>query len=222
MSRGEEMKRRLIKQFWNKPVLAAELSTLGEELDEIDAVLYDLQFNRWIDTGAGVQLDGIGEIVGRDRIISNAISLPFFGFYGQPAALGFEEGRFRDSGEAWQASTVLNDPEYRLILWAKVFKNISGGTTEDTIKSMTYIFGVDTVVVEDAGNAKIRLGIGRRLTPAEIVTMRAYNLFIRAGGVGMKYAVQYNKDAYFGFLGQKSAKSFDEGEFADIMDLEEQ
>ena len=219
MSKSDEMKQLLIKHFWGKPVLAAELEALGEELDEITAELDRLREERWIETGIGKQLDGIGEIVGRDRIIANAISLPFFGFYGQPNALGFEVGRFRDSGEAWQAATVLQDPEYRLILWAKVFKNITQGTAEDTIKSLTYIFQIDTVVVEDAGNAKIMLGIGRYLTAAELVMVKAYNLFIRAGGVGMKWAVMYNKDNYFGFLGQKNAKTFDVGEFADMVDL---
>ncbi len=217
MSLADDMKSHLIKQFHEKPILYAELEALGEELEEAQSELERLREERWIDTGHGVQLDGIGQIVGRDRLIANAISLPFFGFYDQPNALGFEEGRFRDSGEAWQESTTLEDPEYRLVLWAKVFKNISQGTNEDTIKSLTYIFKVDTVTVDDAGNAKIIIGIGRRLTLAEIVTLKAYDLFIRAGGVGMKYAVQYDKDCYFGFLGQKNAKGFEEGKFADMI-----
>lgn len=221
MSKSDEMKSHLIKQFWGKKVLAAELEALGEEFDDILTACKALRGERWIDTGVGVQLDGIGEIVGRDRIIANAIALPFFGFYGQPNILGFEVGRFRDSGEAWQASTVLGDSEYRLILWAKVFKNITKCTFEDTIKSLTFIFSVDTVIVEDAGNAKIRIAIGRRLTAAEIVTIRAYSLLIRAGGVGIKYVVMYVKDGYFGFLGQPNALGFEEGEFADIIEVEE-
>ena len=214
------MKNKLISQFHGKNILAAELDALQEELDEIFSVLDDLKNKRWIDTADGVQLDGIGTIVGRDRIIANAIVLPFFGFFDQPAALGFEEGRFRDSGESWQASTTLDDPEYRFVLWAKVAKNISQGTTEDTIRSLKYIFNVDTIVVDDVGNAKINIGVGRNLTRAEIVLMQAYNLMIRAGGVGMKYAVEYDKDSYFGFLGQKNAKTFEVGKFADLIDLE--
>ena len=81
------------------------------------------------------------------------------------------------------------------------------------------IFDVPVVVVEDAGNAKIRLGIGRRLTTAELLLIKAYNLFIRAGGVGLKYVVQYDADGYFGFYGQPRALGFDEGSFADIVEL---
>ena len=86
----KEMLEKLISQFHDKPVLAAELKALGEEFDEFVKAFDELANHRWIDTGYGVQLDGIGDIVGRDRTIENAIQLPFFGFFDQPEALGFE------------------------------------------------------------------------------------------------------------------------------------
>lgn len=209
----------VISQFTDKPVLAALLNALGEEMDELDKAFADLAQKRWIDTGSGVQLDGIGQIVGRDRVIANAVALPFFGFFGQPSALGFEEGVFRDSGQAWQASTTLGDAQYRFILWAKVFKNTSQCTQEDTVQSLRYVFDAENAVVEDAGNAKIRVGVGARLSPADLVLMKAYNLLIRGGGIGLLYAVQYESGNYFGFQGQPRAKGFDEGTFADMIDL---
>lgn len=217
---SERMEKHLISQFQELPNIRAVLQALGEELNELRLAFKMLATERWIDTGEGKQLDGIGEIVGRDRYLENAISLPFFGFYGQPAAMGFEQAPFRDSGQSWQATTKLSDNEYRPVLWAKVFKNTSHCTHEDTIAMLKTIFKIGVVVVEDVGNAKIRIGVGRRLTAAELVLIKAFNLFIRAGGVGMKYAVQYDNDNYFGFLGQPKAKTFDEGAFADIIDLE--
>lgn len=214
-----DMHGHLILQFQEKPVIRAMLNALGEELDLIRMAAGALMTERWIDTGEGKQLDGIGEIVGRDRTIANAVYLPFFGFYNQPNTGGFDEAPFRDSGQAWQASTILDDGSYRKVLWAKVFKNTSHCTHEDTIAMLKVIFDVPVVVVEDAGNAKIRLGIGRRLTTAELLLIKAYNLFIRAGGVGLKYVVQYDRDNYFGFYGQPNAKGFDDGSFADIIEL---
>lgn len=213
------MKDKLISQFQGKTILGALLESLAEEMSEILQAFDDLANKRWIDTGEGKQLDGIGEIVGRDRLIANAIALPFFGFIDQPAALGFEVGKFRDTGESWQASTILSDYEYRPILWAKVFKNTTDGTTNEVIRSLCAVFKVDTIVVDDVGNAKINIGIGRKLERSEIVLMRAYSLLIRAGGVGMQWAINYDKDCYFGFLGQKNAKGFDEGKFADLITL---
>ena len=95
--RSEHMKGHLIGQFHEKPVLAAVLETLGEELEEIAQAFHDLKEKRWIDTGEGVQLDGIGQIIDRPRQIEEAVQLEFFGFRDQANAKGFEEGRFRDS-----------------------------------------------------------------------------------------------------------------------------
>lgn len=217
---SERMEKHLLSQFQDLPNIKAVLQAVGEELNELRLAFKMLATERWIDTGEGKQLDGIGEIVGRDRYLENAIAIPFFGFYGQPAALGFEEGQFRDSGVSWLETTKLADSEYRPVLWAKVFKNTSHCTHEDTIAMLKTIFTIGVVVVEDVGNAKIRIGIGRKLTAAELVLIRAFNLFIRAGGVGLEYAVHYDKDSYFGFLGQPRAKTFDEGTFADIIDME--
>ena len=192
---------------------------MNEEFVEIANVIEDLKFKRGIDTGFGVTLDGIGDIVGQSRIVDNAVSIPFFGFYGVPSALGFNQGRFRDSGETWQFSSKLGDAEYKKLLWAKVFKNVSNSTTEDTIQALKYIFNAEKVIVEDAGNAKIRIGIGRELTAAEIVLAKAFSLMIRGGGVGIDEIVQYDSSAVFGFLGQTNIKGFELGKFADNIDI---
>jgi len=118
------LKENLISQFQGKTILSAILDALNEEFTEIASVIEDLKFKR-TDTGFGVTSDGIGYIAGQSRIVDNAVSIPFFGFYGQPSALGFNQGRFRDSGETWQFSSKLGDAEYKKLLWAKVFKNVS-------------------------------------------------------------------------------------------------
>lgn len=215
MSRAESMQGHLIGQFDNKPILFAILTALGEEMDLLNAVFDDLKNKRWIDTGEGVQLDGIGEIVARNRQIDKAIAVPFFGFLGQDGTLGFEQARFRDTNENWLASYNLADAEYRPVLWAKVAKNIANGTAEDTISSLKFIFGTPYVVLEEIGNAKIAVGIGRKLLPSDIILADAVDLMIRAGGVGMEWRENFDYDSYFGFLGQPNAKGFEQGSFAD-------
>ena len=215
MTRAESMQGHLIGQFDNKPILLAILTALGEEMDTLNAVFADLKEKRWIDTGEGVQLDGIGQIVARSRQIDKAIAVPFFGFQGQIGTLGFEQARFRDLNENWLASYNLADAEYRPVLWAKVAKNIANGTAEDTISSLKFIFNAPYVVLEEIGNAKIAVGIGRRLLQSDIILADAIDLMIRAGGVGMTWKRHFNYDSYFGFLGQPNAKGFDVGSFAD-------
>lgn len=211
------MQEHLIMQFKDKPNLSALLSAIGGELDALLQVFDDLEQRRWIDTGEGVQLDGIGTIVDQGRIIPKAIPVPFFAFVDQPNALAFGIGRFRDSGEAWLSSAKLNDPEYRLMLWAKVAKNTSIGTTEDTIQSLKFVFKAPIVYIFEVGNAKFVVGIGRSLTAAEVVMAKALDLTVRAGGVGILWQTHFNYDSYFGFYGQRNAKGFDIGAFADVI-----
>lgn len=213
--RSESMENHLIGQFKGKRVLRAILEALGEEMDELEQVFADLRDKRWIDTGEGAQLDGIGTIVNQPRQIADAIQIAFFGFQEQDNALGFEQGRFRDQWETWLQSVNLSDPEYRKLLWLKVFKNISTGTAEDTIVSTRRIFDAPYVVLSELGNAKIFIGIGRVLNKNELAIAKAMDLIVRAGGVGVKGMSMFNYDNYFGFLGQPNAKGFEVGSFAD-------
>lgn len=217
--RAASMAGHLIGQFSGKPVFAAFLAAIGGELDELDQALADLRDKRWIDTGEGVQLDGIGELVNQSRQVADAVTIPFFAFEGQPNAQGFEVGRFRDDWEGWLTSVNLGDPEYRMVLRAKIRKDTSPGTTEDTIASLRFIFDADRVVIRDCGNAKMAAAVGRRLNENELSVARALDLFVRAGGVGTVDASHFDADNYFGFYGQKDAKGFETGTFADSIEL---
>ncbi|SHI61598.1 Protein of unknown function [Anaerovibrio lipolyticus DSM 3074] len=218
--RIENMRNHLIAEFqWegeDKPVLRAIIEALGEELNELQQVLYDLNKERTKERAVGKQLDGIGEIVGIGRTIDEAIAIKFFGFSGQPNVGTFDEARFRDMDEENLTSYTMVDPEYRMIIDQKIIKNTSKGTTEDTIRSLKAAFNAPLVVLEELGNANIGIGIGRKLTDNEMMLVNAANLIVRPGGVGLKYKVSYNANNYFGFLDQPYALGFDEGKFVDI------
>ena len=216
MNRAQAMKEHLVGQFAEKPNLCAVLDVLGAELDEVHAVFDDFMTRRWIDTGEGKQLDGIGEIVGQSRQIYNAVQIAFFGFEDQDNALGFDEGRFRDSWEVWLKNVNLNDAEYRPVLWKKVTKNSALGTAEDTIRSLQFAFSAQKVFLHECGNAKISFAIGRKLSRNDISIARAIDMAVRAGGVGVAWQSYFDYDNYFGFLGQLNAKGFEEGTFAEI------
>jgi hypothetical protein len=184
-------------------------------MDELNQAVNDLKNKRWIDTAEGVQLDGIGEIVDRDRQIDEAIAIKVFGFYGQPNVAGFGQARFRGANESNLASYILEDTEYRLVLALKAMKNNSRATAEDTIKSLNYVFGAPYIVLQEVGNANLIIGIAKRLTDNEIMLSQAVDLIVKAGGVGIKYK-SYFPVGYFGFLGQPNAAGFGSGSFARI------
>lgn len=216
MTHTERMISHLIGQFQDKPVIEAELEALGAELELLRQVFDDLKNNRWIDTGEGAQLDGIGTIVNRSRTIKDSLQIEFFGFSGQDNSQTFDVGRFRDINDNWLASTRLNDDDYRKILWLKVFYDSSHATGDELIHCLRVLFDAQNIVLHEVGNAKIMVGIGRRLTANDIRRARVLNLITLGGGIGL-IAVEMFEPDYFGFLGQNNAKSFDTGTFADVI-----
>ena len=211
MTRSESMISHLLMQFSKSVNMQIFLNALGAELDELTQALDDLQNKRWIDTGAGVQLDNIGVLIDRSRDIAGSIQLEFFGFYDQPNTLTFNVGRFRDTPAVpYTATSTLDDETYRPVLWHKVSKDTTTGTTESTIESVKFIYDAPFVTLTELGNAKIGIGVGRELTDNDIVLARALDLFIRAGGVGLDFAEEI-PDPFFGFLGQGNVQGFDVG-----------
>ena len=198
-------------QFSKSVNMQIFLNALGAELDQLTQALDDLQNKRWIDTGSGVQLDNIGVLIDRSRSIAGAIQLEFFGFYDQPNTLTFNVGRFRDTPAVpYTATSTLDDETYRPVLWHKVAKDTTTGTTESTIESTKFIFSAPYVYIEELGNAKIGIWIGRDLSDNDRILANALNLFIHAGGVGVDFVNELPSEP-FGFDGQPNVYGFEVG-----------
>lgn len=58
----------LVEEFKNKPKMAAFLTALVNQIQDLEDASFEVFLNRWIDTAVGVQLDGLGAIVGEDRL----------------------------------------------------------------------------------------------------------------------------------------------------------
>lgn len=218
MTHTERMISHLIGQFQDKPVIEAELEALGAELDALRSAFDDLRNKRWIDTGEGVQLDGIGTIVNRDRTIHDSLQFEFFGFSGQDNSQTFGVGRFRGINENWLASTRLEDDDYRKILWLKVFYDSSQATGDELIHCLRVLFNAQNIILHEVGNAKIIVGIGRRLTANDIRLARTLHLIALGGGIGL-WDVEMFDGNYFGFLGQPNALGFEQGIFANTINI---
>lgn len=216
MNRYDSMKKHLLVQFSNTKILQAIFYAISEELQLLDTALNDLKNKRWIDTAEGKQLDGIGEIIDRNRLINNAITIKFFGFENQTNTTGFNQARFKEKSEPYLSSTSLADEEYRLILWAKVNKNNSLCYTSDTIKSIQFIFETDVAIVQDIYNAKFIVGVGKKLTKNEILFANALDLIVRPAGVTCQSMTHFNKNKVFGFHNQKFSKGFGQAPLAEI------
>jgi hypothetical protein len=56
-----------VEQFKGKPNLSALMTAFVNQVQDLEDACYELYTERWIDTAVGVQLDGLGAIVGEDR-----------------------------------------------------------------------------------------------------------------------------------------------------------
>lgn len=212
---------RVATQYTESLKFLAYIRALLASSAELEAVLQKVAEQTDIDIAEGVNLDVIGEIVGISRIIPASVQLAFFGFQDNAAALNFGEegaqgvgGRFYDEGEPDLATSVLNDPEYRMLIRAKIVKNHAIGTNEDVIAGLAYLFGGGNmaiqVAVEDIGNMAIQVAVGRPLTYLEKVLISQLDILPRPGGVRISQRVTFETTNYFGFDGQNNAMSFGE------------
>lgn len=208
---------RVALQYQNSPRFLAYLDALATPANELEDVFHALAYLMDIDTMTGVNLDVIGEIVGISRILPQSIAVQFFGFEGQPGSTVFGENgvlgigaRFREEGESDTDTTVLADPEFRLLIRAKIVKNHSKGTNEDILKGLAYLFNAPRTVVEDLGGMAIGVAIGRMLTFQEKAMVTVLDILPRPTGVRINWRSTFDASRYFGFDGQTDAMSFGE------------
>lgn len=207
---------RIATQYQNAARFRAFLSALLAQANELEQVYQSLALITDIDQAEGVNLDVIGDIVGVPRIITEAIIKEFFGFSGALLAQNFGEegnpaigGRFRDEVEGITGSTVLADPEYRLLIRAKIVRNHARGTNDDVLNGLSYLFGGVPCQVEDLGGMAIGIAIGRPITNIELAILTTIDILPRPAGVRISWRGYYNSEAgYLGFDGQPGAVPF--------------
>jgi hypothetical protein len=135
---------RLAYQFEGSTNLKAFIQAFVEEFNELEISGLQLLNERYLDTAVGVQLDGIGEIVGLPRPERPIDVAGAFGFLEDETALGY--GDLNDSsvgGFYWDGITPtvpINDDLYRLLIRAKIIQNQTAMTVDDTLRLISFMF----------------------------------------------------------------------------------
>ena len=206
---------RIALQYQNSPKFKAWVQGVMTAAENLEQVMQKTQLQSDIDEAEGVNLDVLGIILGRDRIIPEAIPVGFFGFFAQPGVLPYGKegdpskgGRFRDDSEPAFATSVLADPEYRRLLKARVIKNHGKGYLDDVLAGLAALFPDAPVVANDPGYMTLQVGVGRILRYWEKVVLKNLDMLSRPQGVLITGFTEWNGASYFGFLGQPNAKSY--------------
>lgn len=171
-----------------------------------------------LDTAEGVQLDSIGAWVGQSRLIPGVLLVEYFGFVDNPAALPYGEegnasvgGRFYDEGEPIVETSLLADPEYRLIIRGRIVKNHAKGKTSDFINAINFMFQATSIIDDVQGNMTIGVYIGRPISLVERAIILNLDILPRPAGVRIEtYGFYDSISGYLGFDGQVGAVPFAE------------
>lgn len=168
ISKGVE---RLAYQFESSTTFQEFIESFLQQLQDLNTSELQLLNERYLDTAIGVQLDGIGEIVGLPRPEKDVDVAGLFGFLNDPTALGFGDIADLDvGGNFWDGvgSTVLiGDDLYRTLLRAKIIENKTAMTVDDTLRLISFTFGNALVRYFQSANLEPRYDIVKNLTPFE-------------------------------------------------------
>lgn len=111
-----------------KPIFFQHVDLSTRPLTDVSTSLNALISAFDIDTAVGVQLDILGEWIGRSRIVSVPISGIYFSF--DTDGLGWDQGVWQGPFDPDSGYTALSDETYRVILKAKIAINNWDGTND--------------------------------------------------------------------------------------------
>lgn len=111
-----------------KPLFFQHVDLSTRPLTDVSTSLNSLITAFDIDTAVGVQLDILGEWIGRKRNVSVPISGIYFSF--DTDGLGFDQGVWQGPYDPDNGYTALSDETYRVILKAKIAINNWDGTND--------------------------------------------------------------------------------------------
>ena len=202
---------KLIYQYQGSPRVRALCEALLTEYGTIAGVTAALRTRLDIDASQGVQLDGIGEIVGRPRPLTVQIDpADAFAFDGPDPGAGFSgEGRPDIGGRFVGVNGLIigamPDEQYRVLIRATIFANYAKSTLDNIAAYGRFVLGAEINVTEGIGFVDI--SVGRPLSPPEIEIIR--ETIPLAAGIRLGQITFSLGDGGFGFAGDERNSGFD-------------
>ena len=205
----EQALSRVAQQFQNLERFEAVIKLYAEIAQDLEADIKNLFDLSDIDKMGGKNLDVIGEIVGQPRVLVNADFVEFFGYEGAPNAQSYGDlnndatgGRYRSLQEAEAGNIKVSDPEYRILIKARILKNNSNCTPEEVLESLRLLFSTEYASISE-GRMSMTLGVGKDIGATEEYLLKEYDLIPRASGIRI--------DEYIKYDGETGAFSYEGG-----------
>lgn len=208
----------IIWQYRTKPKALGTIRAVYKETDLTFQNIIQIADILNIDTATGYALDLVGRHIGVSRILPTAIAKEYFGWLEDDSALSFGVGEFYRYGDALSASVVLNDNDYRFFIRAKITKNYQNGTIENIVKSIQFVVGNNSNVI-DIQNMTMNIIVNSdNLNSLTLYAISKMDILVRPVGVMYEYTVLVN-DKPFGFAHDNGSYGFNIGKFVRLQEI---
>lgn len=193
---------RLLDQYSASPKLRAFFQAILDiPAGELKEALETLFTRLSIDQSSGVQLDKIGEIVGRPRPPIDVTDGVFAFLDGEnDSEKGFSGTRAQDIGGQFSGLsplTLMSDRDYRLLLKAVIFNNNAGRTLIDIERYSELLLGAPATIVNGVGAIDIEIQVRLTRQQKKIIA----DTLTAAAGVRIRSFTFSLADRPFGFAG---------------------
>lgn len=191
------------QQHSNKPKFLSEITALVQPLIDNQTVSLALKSEIFdLDSAVGVQLDQVGQWIGRTRDVVVPVNNVYFSF--DTNGLGFEQGVWLGPFDPTTGVVSLDDTTYRALLRARIIMNSWDGSATQALAALNQIFSLSPgtfVTLTDNGDMTMTIAISGIVPPAVLISMLQNGEFkIKPDGVGVNYLITtVNTNPAFGF-----------------------
>ena len=208
----------IIWQYRTKPKALGTIRAVYKETDLTFQNIIQIADILNIDTATGYALDLVGRHIGVSRVLPTAIAKEYFGWLEDDSALSFGVGEFYRYADSLSASVVLNDNDYRFFIRARITKNYQTGTIENIVKSIQFVIGNHSNVI-DIQNMTMNIIVNSdKLNSLTLYAISKMDILVRPIGVMYEYTVLVN-DKPFGFAHDNSSYGFNIGKFVRLQEI---
>ena len=180
----------------DKPRFMNTVAVLTQPLVDAQDLLRQLTADFDLDTAVGVQLDQVGQWIGRTRYIEVPISGVFFSFNdgrvtaGDSPRTGFNQGIWLGKYQPTDAITAMDDETYRTVLKLQAIANHWDGTLASIADDMDRVF--PGIAIQDLGDTPTGLMAMDVLIPGAFVSSLLLAILeqdfpIKPSGVRVKF-----------------------------------
>ena len=158
----------------DKPKFMSTVAALAQPFVDAQAMLYSLTEAFDLDTAVGVQLDMVGQWIGRSRYLRGEITGVFFSFDLPEDRVGFDQGVWAGPYDELYGLVRMDDETYRDVLKLQAIANSWDGTIASIYEPLNRVF--PGIAIDDRGDRVDGLMEMEVLIPGALVS----SLLLRA------------------------------------------